>query len=122
MALTVTPQRRPVELARRVPVAVDAAVAALEDDPHGVIGSRLRAPMVAGVTYTKLGVEVLGGHQVVPRVVAASLEALPGRSGATPAPGGPQRATQSGIEASAANQDRCSAVSLLCRRRVQGEH
>jgi hypothetical protein len=53
-----------VDLARSVPVAVDVAVAVLQRDPRGVIGSGLRAAAVDGETYTDLGVEVLGGRRV----------------------------------------------------------
>jgi len=53
-----------VELAQRVPVAVDVAVAVLEREPKQVIGSYLEDPACDGETYTDLGVEVVGGHRV----------------------------------------------------------
>jgi hypothetical protein len=64
MALSVPPQRRPVEIARHVPVPVDVAVAVLRQDPRDVIGPRLRAPVPDRETYADLGVEVLGGRRV----------------------------------------------------------
>jgi hypothetical protein len=47
---------------------VDAAVAALDHDLRGVIGSRLRASVAAGETYAHMGVEVLRGRQIVREV------------------------------------------------------
>jgi hypothetical protein len=44
MASTATQQRRPVEVARRVPIPLDAAVAVLSEDLPEVIGRRLPLP------------------------------------------------------------------------------
>jgi len=68
MAVTVTTQRRPVELTRRVPVPVEVAVAVLDQDLHRVIGSSLRAPITDGEAFTELEVGIPGGRQIAREV------------------------------------------------------
>jgi len=67
MAAAVRHRRHPVELARRVPVPLHTAIAIFSGDPGRVIGSHVSAP-VDGVTYTDVGVEVLGVRRVTRHV------------------------------------------------------
>lgn len=68
MALTVTSQRRPVELGRYVPVPASAAVAVLRHQPGRVIGGQLQVFLGDGEAYADLGVDVLGGRRIAREV------------------------------------------------------
>ena len=60
--------RRAVELVRRVPVPVAAALAIFERDPHRVIGPHLGAPWTDTELHADLVVELFGRRQVVREV------------------------------------------------------
>jgi hypothetical protein len=61
MALNLTVRRRPVELARRVPVGIDAAVDVLRYGADRLVGPELAAPWAATAGPGTLGVELPGG-------------------------------------------------------------
>jgi len=68
MASTVISERQRVELARAVPVPVEAAIAVLGQDVHRVVGARLRAPFSDGEGFTELEVGIPGGRQIAREV------------------------------------------------------
>lgn len=66
--MTAARHRRAIELARRVPVPVAAAVALLQRDPHEVIGENLGAPWTGIEVPADLAVKLFGGRQVAREV------------------------------------------------------
>ena len=66
--MTAARHRRAVELVRRVPVPLAAAVAVLQHDPHRVIGSHLGGPWTSHDVHADLAVALFGGRQVAREV------------------------------------------------------
>jgi hypothetical protein len=68
MSATLTSHRRPVALARRIPVAVPFAVAVLEASPTRVIGTRLGAVWTGPELNASLSEKLFGGARVTREV------------------------------------------------------
>ena len=62
MPRNLTVRRRPAELARRVPVGIDAAVDVLRHGAHRLVGPELAAPWAATAGPSALGVDLGGVH------------------------------------------------------------
>lgn len=69
MSATLTSHRRPVDLARRVPVAAAFAVAVLERAPKRIIGSRLGPVWTGPELNASLSERILGGARVTREVL-----------------------------------------------------
>jgi hypothetical protein len=68
MTITAPRHRRAVDLVRRVPAPLDVVVAALQWDPHRLIGSHLGPPWTDTQLHADLVVELLGGRHVTREV------------------------------------------------------
>ena len=62
--MRMTARRRPVEMTRRVPVQVDAAIAVLKQTPECLVGSEFKASWMAPDGAETLGVELPGGVHI----------------------------------------------------------
>lgn len=68
MALNVAHHRRPVEIARRVPVGIEAASAVLREGADRLIGPEFPAPWAASGAHHTLGIEFPGGVRLTREV------------------------------------------------------
>jgi hypothetical protein len=68
MVINAVRPRRAIEMVRRVPIAVDVALAILQNAPDRLLATGLEAPWAATAGHGILGVDLPGGVQVTREV------------------------------------------------------